>query len=1198
MAKRILQNISKHLVGAFRRGSNRREEVLENLNEVNSFAQNPEEFGRRKTGNGGVDLMNEIGIRRIAREAFAANMVSQMRKQIAIMASFYEGENTENARKAAQWISLFDKEIEALKKGEEVKNTMEDMRALEKHINEAFQKIQAAFKNITDNISTIGENSSILNTNFQTILSAVKKDFTAPSGKEWQDLTACITYANNLKNEYKRLTNKDIQINYLSNQQVETTLGLLLARKKHLVDEIAKDNTKRSTLTPVLRQIDDLIDILPSLLENPYEFEAMKKRVGFDNQQTSEEQLKAEYEKKINSACENYQRNFENLIKNFGLPKDSINALTLSVKTLDKIVEEYPNLPMEYREKYYNEKINEVKKQLAEKYGENVCIFCREYAEELYEAISNLKKFTYSSPIFEAARKEVMDLIQEMKESTKNSDIVIVFDENTQKLSITFTNGKIPKYEETIMTKEALEEMQAAQNNRSGAEKQEKECEEYLQNFYAQKYGLEYEKLASLYTKQGDLGEPQLDRFLLVDDGLKLFLKIDIETKIKKDFEQKYPKDFQEYLWNFSQELEKIRGLISTLNRLPQNDPSIVQSYEMVMQRLTELIKNADKKYIENITLEENRILKIEFTGTRLPSYTEELMSSITLKKVQAQKDAQRSNLTERLEQLKNCRQSYATYFDKVYKEEERALIGLYNLYAIPAAPDADEFPLLTQDEVEQIAHEEEGKVKKPFEQKYPEAFRNYIFAFARKLGHIRGQINSLNAKQNQDNDLQQAYDKVINDLQTFIATADKNYIENITLDDQKKLKITFKENKIPPYEEQIVPLELQEKMKKAAPGTGSGHNPSGGDNQTPSEEEKQAIQNYIHKVEEINRLIQQINGLNNSIIIYDITNRSAVIAAEASAQKLEAMVMSLRVDLSQYRLDFESKFGKYMTTIDEVKNCNIINVEFPYPNLEVFMEMETEKITEAEEKIIDLAQERKTATEERTAEINMQMQEIMDYIDARNAYANRRLAEECRINKIDIVTELQKRRKMKNERRQRLEKIRKGEPSSKPIKPTPNGSDDKNPKGTPTNEDGVRVDIETPGATVKPSQRLVFNPRNKTALADREKDFITRADHVTISLIKSGIKIKYSQQLKEKLSQLNAKLSLVNKEKPSSRTSRKIDGTTEEQTLSFKDGRDLLGNDEYKNYKIEIRIPDGKNKTDVLFEYDLNPEEGVRRSK
>ena len=120
-------------------------------------------------------------------------------------------------------------------------------------------------------------------------------------------------------------------------------------------------------------------------------------------------------------------------------------------------------------------------------------------------------------------------------------------------------------------------------------------------------------------------------------------------------------------------------------------------------------------------------------------------------------------------------------------------------------------------------------------------------------------------------------------------------------------------------------------------------------------------------------------------------------------------------------------------------------------------------------------------------------------------------------------------------------------------------------------------------------ARQLTFNPKNQVQIASKESSLVMEGNEVTISLIKNGIRIRYSQELREKLSQLNAKINLVNKENYRSRTSATIDSDTQE--LTFNDGREIKPED----YKIEIRVP-SNDKSSVLFEYDLeNVEEELK---
>ncbi|MDE5888909.1 MAG: hypothetical protein K2H20_02700, partial [Bacilli bacterium] len=112
-------------------------------------------------------------------------------------------------------------------------------------------------------------------------------------------------------------------------------------------------------------------------------------------------------------------------------------------------------------------------------------------------------------------------------------------------------------------------------------------------------------------------------------------------------------------------------------------------------------------------------------------------------------------------------------------------------------------------------------------------------------------------------------------------------------------------------------------------------------------------------------------------------------------------------------------------------------------------------------------------------------------------------------------------------------------------------------------------------------TRQLTFNPKQETQIASKVGSLVMEGNEITISLIKNGIRIKYSQELREKLSQLNAKINLVNKDNSRSRISVGVDSDV--QDLAFKDEREIKPED----YKIEVRIP-SDDKSSVLFEYDL----------
>lgn len=109
----------------------------------------------------------------------------------------------------------------------------------------------------------------------------------------------------------------------------------------------------------------------------------------------------------------------------------------------------------------------------------------------------------------------------------------------------------------------------------------------------------------------------------------------------------------------------------------------------------------------------------------------------------------------------------------------------------------------------------------------------------------------------------------------------------------------------------------------------------------------------------------------------------------------------------------------------------------------------------------------------------------------------------------------------------------------------------------------------------------LELNPVITNQKVSKSNGLILEGDTITISLINKGIKAKYSEDLRKKLSDLNAKLRLIKKDNRHSRTTTDIKEDTPEQSLVFKDGREI----NHEDYVVDIRVPDS---TDPVFEYDL----------
>ena len=114
---------------------------------------------------------------------------------------------------------------------------------------------------------------------------------------------------------------------------------------------------------------------------------------------------------------------------------------------------------------------------------------------------------------------------------------------------------------------------------------------------------------------------------------------------------------------------------------------------------------------------------------------------------------------------------------------------------------------------------------------------------------------------------------------------------------------------------------------------------------------------------------------------------------------------------------------------------------------------------------------------------------------------------------------------------------------------------------------------------------KLRFNPRKDKEVAKKvtaDDVLFKNSPKVTTTLIKNGVRIEMSKQLRERLAELNAKISLVNNKVSQSRTSRAVDAEAEYQDVTFKEDHDV----NFDDYHVEVRIP-GEKKTQVLLGED-----------
>lgn len=351
------------------------------------------------------------------------------------------------------------------------------------------------------------------------------------------------------------------------------------------------------------------------------------------------------------------------------------------------------------------------------------------------------------------------------------------------------------------------------------------------------------------------------------------------------------------------------------------------------------------------------------------------------------------------------------------------------------------------------------------------------------------------------------------------------------------------------------------------------------------TEEQLQDQQVYIELMNVINEKIRELNGINNQLYTFEknieLTDEFVRnnIRYERQARNLDFEVLSLKTELSTRRAQYARKYKQLLFSNTTIRDMKFEEIKFPV-NYQAFVQEHDTLVVEAEMKIAELAEEKKSnpsAAQEVMNKINV----LLEFIDSQNSVIGRSLVAESQVSNIDIVEMLQKRREFKKQLREQL-RNGKGQPEINP-EPVP-------PIEPPKDDEPLGVTIT--------GKSLKFNPRKKPIIDRQYCSILTGVETLKVSVIKNGLKIKYSKDLAEKLQNVKnslARLALVNKNNYRSRKNVTldipVDGTEVETELSFKNKEEINPDD----YKLEVRNDDG-----VIYEYDLAdlPEEEKGRSR
>lgn len=248
-----------------------------------------------------------------------------------------------------------------------------------------------------------------------------------------------------------------------------------------------------------------------------------------------------------------------------------------------------------------------------------------------------------------------------------------------------------------------------------------------------------------------------------------------------------------------------------------------------------------------------------------------------------------------------------------------------------------------------------------------------------------------------------------------------------------------------PKVEPKIVPQPNPGKGAGKGAGSGEGQN-KGGLNPDPTsipkpepkkddsqeEELNQAISNYISLLNEINDQYKAINDCNRKMSAQayvdldklDSNTVAQLIDIENTAQNHDMNIMRTRLALSNARAELRTKYHCYVTSIKEVMEFPVLNVEFG-KDYEMFIEEYNRLVVEAEVRIKRLSEEmndEKTPSE-RKNELKTTIVNLYNYIQTVNKFIDRRIVHESSEKGLDIVTLLKARNEHRRNLREELEK-------------------------------------------------------------------------------------------------------------------------------------------------------------------------------
>lgn len=308
----------------------------------------------------------------------------------------------------------------------------------------------------------------------------------------------------------------------------------------------------------------------------------------------------------------------------------------------------------------------------------------------------------------------------------------------------------------------------------------------------------------------------------------------------------------------------------------------------------------------------------------------------------------------------------------------------------------------------------------------------------------------------------------------------------------------------------------------------------------------KERIKKYTALIEEYKKYVAIINNRNTEMTsllfniddalqsnipleMLDIESKiNQVIVKNQSLIETKNKMQDIEKNLSNIRRDYIIKYGLFISQVEDIIKIQIQKVEYK-DSYKKYLNDFIPKIVNAESKVSTLYEEYKGALPERKSILEKQISSLIKYIEILNSMLDRRAITESIEKNRGTVELLEERRTKKEEYKAQLKKIQIQSMStmtqgSKPI----NSNNPNQQSSSLDNQAHQQLDSQPTSNEQIILRMLNFKPLNIQKVNSAVAKLMESTSQLKVEVLKNRIKIRYTKQLKEKLSQINAKISLI----------------------------------------------------------------------